>query len=95
MQRRLAPSTRPISSVRIALLGGAFVSLMASAEESAEKPVLTLQATDVQGEAYRPQTTEGSASYTTGAMSTAIGLPMSIRETPQSVSVVTRQQIED
>ena len=95
MQRRLAPSTRPISSVRIALLGGAFVSLMASAEESAEKPVLTLQATDVQGEAYRPQTTEGSASYTTGAMSTAIGLPMAIRETPQSVSVVTRQQIED
>lgn len=95
MQRRLAPSTRPISSVRIALLGGAFVSLMASAEESAEKPVLTLQATDVQGEAYRPQTSEGSASYTTGAMSTAIGLPMSIRETPQSVSVVTRQQIED
>lgn len=40
-------------------------------------------------------TTEGSGSYTTGAMNTATKLPMSIRETPQSVSVITRQEIED
>jgi outer membrane receptor for ferric coprogen and ferric-rhodotorulic acid len=40
-------------------------------------------------------TTEGTNSYTTGAMNTATKLPLSIRETPQSVSVITRQRIED
>lgn len=40
-------------------------------------------------------TTEGTGSYTTGSASTATGLRLSARETPQSVSVVTRQQIED
>jgi outer membrane receptor for ferric coprogen and ferric-rhodotorulic acid len=40
-------------------------------------------------------TTEGSGSYTTGSMSTATKLPLSIRETPQSVSVITRQRIDD
>jgi outer membrane receptor for ferric coprogen and ferric-rhodotorulic acid len=40
-------------------------------------------------------TTEGSGSYTTGSMSTATKLPLSIRQTPQSVSVITRQRIDD
>ncbi|MCD5974599.1 TonB-dependent siderophore receptor [Pseudomonas quasicaspiana] len=40
-------------------------------------------------------TTEGTNSYTTGSMNTATKLPLSIRETPQSVSVITRQRIED
>lgn len=40
-------------------------------------------------------TTEGTRSYTTGAMGTSAGLPLSIRQTPQSVSVITRQRIED
>jgi outer membrane receptor for ferric coprogen and ferric-rhodotorulic acid len=40
-------------------------------------------------------TTEGSGSYTTGSMSTATKLPLSVRETPQSVSVITRQRIDD
>ncbi|XAH23260.1 TonB-dependent siderophore receptor [Xylophilus sp. GW821-FHT01B05] len=40
-------------------------------------------------------TTEHTGSYTTGSMSAATGLPLSIRETPQSVSVITRQRIED
>ena len=39
--------------------------------------------------------TEGSASYTTGATGTATGLKLSVRDTPQSVSVVTRERIED
>ncbi|THF66160.1 TonB-dependent siderophore receptor [Pseudothauera nasutitermitis] len=39
--------------------------------------------------------TEGSGSYTTRATSTATRLPLSLRETPQSVSVVTRQQMDD
>jgi len=40
-------------------------------------------------------TTENSGSYTTGSMNTATKLPLSIRETPQSVSVITRQRMED
>lgn len=39
--------------------------------------------------------TEGSGAYTTHSMSTAAGLPLSIRETPQSVSVITRQRMDD
>ncbi|WP_220816024.1 TonB-dependent siderophore receptor [Pseudomonas paralcaligenes] len=40
-------------------------------------------------------TTEGSGAYTTGATATATKLPLSIRETPQSVSVITNQRIRD
>ncbi|GFM83914.1 second ferric pyoverdine receptor FpvB [Pseudomonas cichorii] len=40
-------------------------------------------------------TTEGTNSYTTGSMNTATKLPLSIRETPQSVSVITRQRMDD
>lgn len=42
------------------------------------------------------ETTEGTGSYTTGVPSnTATPLGLSLRETPQSVSVVTQQRIED
>ncbi|MDH0896736.1 MULTISPECIES: TonB-dependent siderophore receptor [unclassified Pseudomonas] len=40
-------------------------------------------------------TTEGTGTYTTGATATATKLPLSIRETPQSVSVITSQRIRD
>lgn len=39
--------------------------------------------------------TEGTGSYTTGSAQTATKLPLSLRETPQSVTVITRQRIED
>ena len=41
------------------------------------------------------ETTENSGSYTTGAMQTATKLPLTLRETPQSVSVVTRKRMDD
>jgi outer membrane receptor for ferric coprogen and ferric-rhodotorulic acid len=40
-------------------------------------------------------TTEGTGSYTTRAVGTATKLALSPRETPQSISVVTRQQMDD
>ncbi|MBL4827044.1 MAG: TonB-dependent siderophore receptor [Spongiibacteraceae bacterium] len=40
-------------------------------------------------------TTEGSGSYTTPSMNTATKLSLSIRETPQSVTVLTRQRLDD
>jgi outer membrane receptor for ferric coprogen and ferric-rhodotorulic acid len=51
-----------------------------------------LETITVQGQGA---TTEGTGSYTTSQMNTATPLGLSIRETPQSVSVVTRQKIED
>lgn len=39
--------------------------------------------------------TEGSGSYTTGAMNTATRLSLSLRDTPQSVSVISRQRLDD
>lgn len=55
---------------------------------------LELGATNVTGRALA-STTENSGSYTTGAMQTATKLPLSLRETPQSVSVVTRKRMDD
>jgi outer membrane receptor for ferric coprogen and ferric-rhodotorulic acid len=40
-------------------------------------------------------TTEGTGSYTTGRAKTATPLSLSLRDTPQSISVVTQQRIED
>lgn len=40
-------------------------------------------------------TTEGSGSYTTNSTSTATRLNLSLRETPQSISVITRQRMDD
>lgn len=55
---------------------------------------LELGATSVTGVGLG-STTEGTGSYTTGATNTATRLNMSLRETPQSVSVLTRQRIDD
>ena len=41
------------------------------------------------------QRTEGSDDYTIKGQTTATRIPLTIRETPQSISVVTRAQIED
>ncbi|WP_241093857.1 TonB-dependent siderophore receptor [Xanthomonas bonasiae] len=39
--------------------------------------------------------TEGTGSYTTGETAAATRLPLSLRETPQSVTVITRQRMDD
>ncbi len=49
----------------------------------------------VKGSADLDGTTEGSGSYTTRSASTATRLNLSLRETPQSVSVMTRQRMDD
>lgn len=58
------------------------------------RPAAVLAAVRVQDTELQERT-EGTGSYTTRSMSTATKLNLSIRETPQSISVVTRQQIED
>lgn len=55
---------------------------------------LTLGATAVTGSRLGAMT-EGTASYTTGSTNAATGMSLALRETPQSVTVVTRQRLDD
>ncbi|MCO8168891.1 TonB-dependent receptor [Pseudomonas sp. 21LCFQ02] len=55
---------------------------------------VVLGATDINARGLGA-TTENTGSYTTGSMQTATKLALTMRETPQSVSVVTRQQMDD
>ncbi|TWE02177.1 outer membrane receptor for ferric coprogen and ferric-rhodotorulic acid [Pseudomonas sp. AG1028] len=63
-------------------------------QDGAASGVLELGATEITN-TQLGSTTEGSRSYTTGAMSTATKLPMSMRETPQATTVITRQRMDD
>jgi outer membrane receptor for ferric coprogen and ferric-rhodotorulic acid len=65
--------------------------VLAKAERGA---ALELGATSINA-AGLGATTEGTGSYTTGQSSTATKLPLTLRETPQSISVVTRQRMDD
>jgi outer membrane receptor for ferric coprogen and ferric-rhodotorulic acid len=53
------------------------------------------QQDDVVVTGTREEASESTDSYTTGTNRTSSRLPLSIRETPQSVSVITRTQIDD
>ncbi|MBP1124376.1 MULTISPECIES: TonB-dependent siderophore receptor [Pseudomonas] len=66
-----------------------------AAEVEPSSGPIELGATQVSGEGQLGETTEGTQSYTTGAMKTATKLPLTLRETPQAVTVVTRQRMDD
>lgn len=55
---------------------------------------LELEETTVTG-ARLSGTTENTGSYTTGTMQTATKMPLTLRETPQAVTVITRQRMDD
>ncbi|CAN5461400.1 TonB-dependent alcaligin siderophore receptor FauA [soil metagenome] len=55
----------------------------------------TLPQVTVSDQADRTGTTEGTGSYTTRVTSAATGLALSLKDTPQSISVVTQQRMED
>ncbi len=56
----------------------------------------TLAPVTVSAQAERNGITEGSGSYTaTGPSGTATGLALRLRETPQSITVMTRQRMDD
>jgi outer membrane receptor for ferric coprogen and ferric-rhodotorulic acid len=68
----------------------------AASAGAAPAGAISLDTIDVQGSPTSdPGATEGSGSYTTKQMSSSTGLPLSIRETPQSVTVITRQRMDD
>jgi outer membrane receptor for ferric coprogen and ferric-rhodotorulic acid len=69
----------------------------ANAQEKQGKEAHVLPALEVTDEAPEraPGTTEGTGSYAVDSVSTATKFELAPREIPQSVSVVTRTQIED
>lgn len=63
---------------------------------AADNGVIMLNPVNVEGQAVAMgATTEGTDSYTTGSANTSTGLNLSLRETPQSMSVITRARIDD
>lgn len=81
--------TRLKSSVLLAAIAASSTVLHAQNDE--EKKLAPVKVVD----SALGATTERTGSYTTGSTSTATKLNLSPRQTPQSVSVITRQQIED
>ncbi|ADX45814.1 TonB-dependent siderophore receptor [Paracidovorax avenae ATCC 19860] len=89
--RRIAPR----SVLGSAVAAVAFASAQgACAAEPAQPQETTLPAVSVTGR-LDAATTEGTDSYTTGETAAATRLPLSLKETPQSVTVITRQRMDD
>lgn len=94
---RSSLALRPLAlAVHMLTVGAAVTALPVYAAEPNEEAV-TLDAVSITGEAEGglSDVTEGTQSYTSGSARTATPLKMSLRETPQSVTVVTQQRIED
>ncbi len=95
-----APCSALGSAIAAALVlsaPGAFAAETAQpqnkAADSAQKEV-ALPAIRVTGQMDNA-TTEGTGSYTTGETAVATRLPMTLKETPQAVTVITRQRMDD
>lgn len=72
-----------------------FLALASGAVAAQDANVSTLPSVQVVGENANPNTTEGTGSYTPRATAASTGLSLSLRETPQSVTVMTRQRMDD
>ncbi|WP_234030532.1 TonB-dependent siderophore receptor [Undibacterium sp. 14-3-2] len=85
---------RPMAwALSIALLSPAAV--LADNAATAGEDKVALPEVVVKGAAVNEPTTEKSGAYSTRKSASATGLDMSLRETPQSVSVVTRAKMDD
>lgn len=98
LARRLA--TKPVAAALLFFFGGSSVVMAQETpgtdESASPQGVMTLPSVTITGTVDADDaTTEGTGSYTTGQTSTATRLPLSLRETPQSVTVVTRQRMDD
>jgi len=91
-----AQNTSPAAAPMALTVLGACIAMAIPALAAAQAAATdTLPAVQVEA-AGQGETTEGTGSYTTpGPSRTATPLGLSLRETPQSVSVVTQQRIED
>ncbi|QTF09958.1 TonB-dependent siderophore receptor [Brenneria izadpanahii] len=80
---------------RALLAGSGLQAVNQSANTYVLQPAPKSDEIVVEANVNRNGITEGTNSYTTRSMNTATQLNLSPRETPQSVSVVTRQQMDD
>lgn len=85
-------------TLTLGLMGSVF-SLQLLAQPPARAPTENLETLEIATTSVSAQglgaTTEVTGAYTTGSTNTATKLNLSIRETPQSISVVTRQEMND
>ncbi|MDC4567397.1 TonB-dependent receptor plug domain-containing protein, partial [Acinetobacter baumannii] len=79
----------------IACFIACFVPTLGYPAEQTANNVTTLDTIQVQAEEENIAVTEGTKSYTAKSISTATKLPVSLRETPQSVKVLTREYLDD
>ena len=89
---RLRPLAFAVHSALLTAALGAGAALAADAPAKADEA--TLSEIKVLGQQDKAST-ENTGSYTTKEMATATRMGLSIRETPQSISVVTRQRMDD
>lgn len=83
-------SLRSHSAFRLSLIASAILASHSTlAAEDVDFDAVTVTATSIS------TTTENSNTYKSSAMSTTTGLELTPRETPQSVSNITMQQIQD
>ncbi|WP_053213279.1 TonB-dependent siderophore receptor [Pseudomonas sp. Q12-87] len=81
-------------AICMAALSPALADDSSAAQEKSKPATLELGATEISSGPLG-SITEGSDSYTTGIMSTATKLPLTMRETPQATTVITRQRMDD
>ncbi|WP_315127000.1 TonB-dependent siderophore receptor [Comamonas antarctica] len=96
---RQAPAVRgqlELSDGLRQLLRGSGLEFVQSAPGTYLIRATQLDTVTVRAQAMSDGTTEGTGSYTqTGSSRTSTGLNLTLRETPQSVSVMTRQRMDD
>lgn len=82
-------------SLLASLIASLLVAPLTSLAANAPAPETgTLKTIKVEADALG-NTTEQTGAYTTGSMNTATKMDLSIRETPQSISVITSAQLDD
>ncbi|WP_183014876.1 TonB-dependent receptor [Achromobacter sp. UMC46] len=79
----------------VAVPSGADTWILRRQPSSSAADAAILPEIQVEGRYHRSQVTEGSGSYLGGPTDSSTGLTLSLRETPQSVSIITRQQMDD
>ena len=89
-----APRNHLALAICMAAVTPALAQESLDVQDGAASGVLELGATEITN-TQLGSTSEGSRSYTTGAMATATKLPMTMRETPQATTVITRQRMDD
>ncbi|HUG25699.1 TonB-dependent siderophore receptor, partial [Piscinibacter sp.] len=91
-------SPMPVAPARIAVIALAS-ACAANAQTPPQPPAAAASAAvelpTVKVSARQDHATEGTGAYTTGTTTTATKMGLSLRETPQSISIVTRTQIDD